>query len=547
MLSKPLSLSGTIVDVVHRRIYQGTVLVSEGKIQEIREEKVGSKQFILPGLIDAHVHIESSMLVPSEFARLAVIHGTVATVSDPHEIANVLGVDGVQFMIENGKRVPFKFYFGAPSCVPATPYETAGASLGVPETEELLRMDDIRYLSEMMNFPGVLNDDDVVMAKLALAKKYGKPVDGHAPGLKGEDAKKYIAAGISTDHECFSLDEAVEKARLGMKILIREGSAARNFETLAPLIRMFPDQVMFCSDDRHPDDLLRRHINDIVKRAVSMGYDLIDVLRSATLVPVRHYGLDVGLLQAGDPADFIIVDDLQSFKIIETYISGALVSKHGQTLIDPLDVVPVNRFKAMEICPDDLAIRKLGNYMRVIEAMEGQLVTSEIHESVVTSEGFVNSDTGRDILKMAVINRYTPSPPVMAFVKSFGLKRGAIASTVAHDSHNIICVGVNDLDMVNAVNSLIHSKGGICCSDAGQVELLPLPVAGLMSDGNGFQVASDYERINFLAKNLGSSLNSPFMSLSFMALLVIPTLKLSDQGLFDGKKFEFTTLFLDQI
>ncbi|MCU0370416.1 MAG: adenine deaminase [Bacteroidales bacterium] len=547
MNDKSFSVRGRIVDVVNGRIFPGTVVIDNGRIMETREEEVEDLNFILPGLVDAHIHIESSMLIPSEFARLAVIQGTVATVSDPHEIANVLGVEGIRFMIRNGKKVPFKFYFGASSCVPATPFETAGASLGTEEIEELLRMDEIRYLSEMMNFPGVLRKDENVMAKLALAGKYGKPVDGHAPGLRGEEARSYIEAGISTDHECFTLEEATEKADFGMKILIREGSAARNFDALAPLLGTHPDRVMFCSDDRHPDDLAQRHINDIARRAILKGYDLISVIRACTLNPKMHYKLDTGLLQPGDPADFIIIDNPASFRVLKTYIDGKLVAEHGRTLIGPVPEVPLNNFHAHRITADELVVRPLGNKIRVIEALEGQLITHELAGSSIIEGDNVVSDTGNDVLKMVVINRYTPSAPAMAFIRSFGLKRGAIASTVAHDSHNIIAVGVKDEDIARAVNTLVDSKGGICCVDGEAVYHLPLPVAGLMSASDGFEVASKYEYIDSKARELGSKLHAPFMTLSFMALLVIPALKLSDKGLFDGNGFRFTSLFLDQI
>lgn len=536
-----------MVDVVNGRIFPGTVRIENGRITSVTEEPVDETHFLLPGLIDAHIHIESSMLIPSEFARLAVTHGTVATVSDPHEIANVLGIPGVRFMIENGARVPFKFFFGAPSCVPATNFETAGAVLGIDATEELLQMPEIHYLSEMMNFPGVLFRDEEVMAKLSLAKKYHKPVDGHAPGLRGEAARQYAEAGISTDHECFTLGEAVEKAGLGMSILIREGSAARNFDELAPLLRMFPDQVMFCSDDRHPDDLVRRHIDDVVRRALAMGYDPVTVIRACTLNPVRHYGLDVGLLQEGDPADFIIAGDLADFNVQEVYIEGRMVSRLGKTLIGSIPEKPVNLFRALNIVPADLLVPRRGDVIKVIEAAEGQLVTHALHEQVAANDDMVESDVKNDVLKMAVINRYNPAPPALAFARGFGLKRGALASTVAHDSHNIICIGTTDEEMVLAINALVKSKGGICCVDGEMIWHLPLPVAGLMSSEDGFKVAGEYEAIDFRAKELGSRLRSPFMTLSFMALLVIPALKLSDKGLFDGDTFGLTTLFLDQI
>ena len=547
MNENSFSVQGRIVDVVSGRVFPGTVEVSDGKISAVKEEEVKETVYILPGLVDAHIHIESSMLIPSEFARLAVIQGTVATVSDPHEIANVLGVAGIRFMIANGKKVPFKFYFGASSCVPATPFETSGASLGVEEIDELLQMPEIGYLSEMMNFPGVLLEDDIVMAKLALARKYGKPVDGHAPGLRGEDARKYIQAGISTDHECFTLEEATDKAGFGMNILIREGSAARNFDTLAPLLDTFPELVMFCSDDRHPDDLARRHINDIARRAILKGYNLISVIRACTLNPKRHYKLENGLLQIGDPADFILIDDPGTFRVLKTYIDGILVAEKGKTLIGSVPETPVNCFNARRINPGELGVKPLGKKIRVIEALEGQLITHELTEASTVDKDNVVSDPASDVLKMTVLNRYAHSFPAVAFIRNFGLKRGAIASTVAHDSHNIIAVGVKDEDIARAVNTLVDSCGGICCIDGENIYHLPLPVAGLMSVSDGFEIAAKYEQLDQKARALGSHLNAPFMTLSFMALLVIPELKLSDRGLFDGTSFNFTSLFLDQI
>ena len=537
------SISGNIVDVVSGKIFKGEIRIRDGKIEEVISKEVEQERFILPGLIDAHIHIESSMLIPSEFARMAVVHGTVATVSDPHEIANVLGVDGVEFMIENGKKVPFKFFFGAPSCVPATPFETAGASLEPPQVEQLLKKPEIKYLSEMMNYPGVLGKDPQVMAKLELARKYRKPVDGHAPGLMGEEVKRYIEAGITTDHECFTLEEARDKVSHGMKIIIREGSAARNFDELAPLIAEVPWMVMFCSDDRHPDDLMQRHINDLVKRAVAKGYNFLDVLRCCTLNPVRHYGLEVGLLQKGDPADFIIVDNLQEFNVLSTYINGVEAASGGETRIASVAEKTPNAFNASEIAEEELEVVPEGRLVRVIEALEGQLVTHEFDESLAGEGKPFEGDVSRDILKMVVLNRYEKSPPAVGFVRNFGLKKGAIASTVAHDSHNIIAVGVSDAAIAQAINALVVARGGVCCVKEGEVFMLPLPVAGLMTAEDGYKVAAAYQRINEIAHELGSPLNSPFMTLSFMALLVIPELKLSDKGLFDGKTFSFVPVF----
>ena len=545
MKESTFSICGNIVDVVGNRIYKGVIEISDGKISKIREEDVSEDVYILPGLVDAHVHIESSMLIPSEFARLAVVQGIVATVSDPHEIANVVGVDGVKFMISNGKKVPFKFYFGAPSCVPATPFESSGAILGVEEIDELLRMDEVHYLSEMMNFPGVVAEDEQVMSKLALAKKYGKPVDGHAPGLVGDQMKKYYEAGITTDHECFTLEEGEEKAALGMKILIREGSAARNFETLAPLLNSYPELVMFCSDDRHPDDLAQRHINDIARRAVRLGYDLLKVIKACTLNPKQHYHLNTGLLQPGDPADLIVIDSPDNFNIKKTFINGGLVAENGRSYISSVKENPINKFNAKKIGSNDLQVKPAGGKIKVIEAMEGQLITKLLAKPPKIIGDNVVSDPDQDILKLVVMNRYKPSAPAVAFIKNLGLKRGAIASTVAHDSHNIIAAGVNDDDILRAVNLLVESKGGICCVDGFAEYLLALPVAGLMSEKDGFEVAEKYEMIDRKAHELGSTLRAPFMTLSFMALLVIPELKLSDKGLFDGNSFQFASLFLD--
>ncbi|MBE9481989.1 MAG: adenine deaminase [Bacteroidetes bacterium] len=537
------SISGNIVDVVNRKIFQGTITVKNGKISSITKEKTNNTNYIVPGLIDAHIHIESSMLIPSEFARMAVVHGTVATVSDPHEIANVLGIDGVKYIIENGKKVPLKFYFGASSCVPATIFETAGANLGVDKIEELLKTDEIKYLSEMMNWPGVLSHDKEVMAKIAVAKKYNKPVDGHAPGLRGEEAKKYIEAGISTDHECFTIEEALDKIKYGMKIIIREGSAAKNFEALIGLMGKYPEKLMFCSDDRHPNDLEKCHINDLVKRAIKKGYDPVTVLRSCVYNPVKHYGLEVGLLQEGDPADFIIIDNFDNFNVLATYIDGTKVAENGKTLIDPITDSTPNNFRTKQIKLQDLQITPQSDTVKVIHAIDGQLITNKISAKINIEKNNAESNTKNDVLKLVVTNRYEQAKPAIAFINNFGIKNGAIASSVAHDSHNIIAVGVEDEDIMNAVNLLIKEKGGVSLANADEKIVLPLHVAGLMSNKDCYLIASEYDSIDKKAKKLGSKLNAPYMTLSFMALLVIPELKLSDKGLFDGNRFEFTPLF----
>ncbi|MDH5768375.1 MAG: adenine deaminase [Nitrospirota bacterium] len=536
-------VSGNIVDVVNSTIYHGTLEISGGRITDIIKDNKTYDTFIIPGLIDAHLHIESTMLIPSEFAKIAVIHGTVATVSDPHEIANILGIEGVDYMIENGKTVPFKFYFGAPSCVPATPLETSGAKLGILETEELLKREDIKYLSEMMNFPGVLNEDPEVMAKIGLAKKYKKRIDGHAPRLSSKDLKKYVQAGITTDHETVEKEEALEKIKFGMKILIREGSAAKNFDTLRSLTEDYPDFCMFCTDDKHPDELVQGHIDELVRRALYAGYDKMKVLQCATVNPVHHYGLEVGLLQKGDYADFVIIDNFETFTILRTYINGQLVAENSESLIPTVKAELPNKFKAKEKKGSDFAVKKGGEKITVIEAIDGQVITNRMQEVPKISDGYVVSDTKRDILKLTVVNRYRDFPPAVAFVKNFGLKKGAIASSVAHDSHNIVAVGVSDKDITKAVNLIIENKGGLAVVYDDIEEILPLPIAGIMSNEDCFTVAEKYSQIDKLAKDLGSLLRAPFMTLSFMALLVIPQLKLSDKGLFDGEKFKFVNLF----
>lgn len=540
------TLSGMIVDVIHRKIFPGTIAVKNGKIESVIEDtKAPTNRFIMPGFIDAHVHVESSMLIPSEFARLAVPHGTVATVSDPHEIGNVLGIEGVRFMIENGKKVPFHFYFGAPSCVPATSFETAGATIDAQEIRKLFKEDKLKYLSEMMNFPGVLSRDPLVMDKIKVAKELNLPVDGHAPGLKGGDAKHYIEAGITTDHECFTLDEALDKLKYGMKISIREGSAAKNYDALHTIIESHPEKVMLCSDDKHPHELVEGHINLLVKRSIEHGYDTMDVLRCACYNPVVHYDLDVGLLQPGQSADFIVVDNLTDFNVLQTYIKGRLVAENGKTLIPSVECKILNKFDTSHKKEEDFKVPATGEKIQVIQALEGQLITQKLVEKGLIIDNSFVSDPSRDILKLAVVNRYGEAPVALGFIRGFGLKKGALASCIAHDSHNIIAVGVSDQDLCNAVNAIIDQKGGISVAFNGVAEGLSLPIAGIMSHLDGYQVARNYTLLDRKAKDLGTSLQSPFMTLSFMALLVIPSLKLSDKGLFDGSTFKFTPLAVD--
>lgn len=534
-----------LVDIIKRTITPSQLLIEAGKIVQILPTEKECPYYAIMGFIDAHVHVESSMLVPAEFARLAFIQGTVATISDPHEIGNVLGIEGVRYMLQNAKQVPFKFCFGAPSCVPATHFETSGAIITLEDIKKLFIEDNLTYLAEMMNYPAVINRDAEVMDKIQLAKMLGRQVDGHAPAVRGKDIEQYISAGITTDHECVTQEEAREKLELGMKIMIREGSAAKNFEALIDLVREYPDRMMFCSDDKHPDDLLIGHINTLVKRAVGKSIDVFDVLKVACLNPILHYGLEVGQLRVSDWADFILVKDLKDFEVVETYINGQLVAKEGVTLLPFLPCEPINQFKTHFKAPKDFEFPAQVGKIKVIEALDGQLITNPLVFEPKIIDNKVVSDTERDILKIVVVNRYADTSPAIAFVKNFGLKEGAIASSVAHDSHNIIAVGTNDEDLCNAINQIIAHKGGVSVASSDIQQILPLPVAGLMSLKNGYEVAALYTEIDALAKSFGATLNAPFMTLSFMALLVIPSLKLSDLGLFDGKLFHFTDIWVN--
>lgn len=538
------TVKANLIDVVAKDIYPAEVIISNKKIASIKRIEESLDTYILPGFIDAHVHIESSMLVPSEFARIAVKHGTVGTISDPHEIANVLGVAGVDYMINNARQVPFHFYFGAPSCVPATNFETAGAIINSNDIDELLNRKEIVYLAEMMNFPGVIYKDEEVLKKIEFSKKHNKPIDGHAPGLMGETMKNYFDAGISTDHECFGYDEALEKLKHGVKIMIREGSAAKNFDTLIPLLKDFPEQIMFCCDDKHPDNLMESHINNHVKRALKEGHDLYNVLRAASYNVIHHYNLPIGLLQIGDNADFIEIDNTEDFNVLKTYINGGLVAENNTSFIQAIESETVNNFHCTIKQLSDFKIKSKSEKIRIIEALDGQLITHEIHANTLNINGYAESNTDEDILKIAVVNRYNDAPVAVAFIKNFGLKNGAIASCVAHDCHNIVAVGTNDNDICKAVNAIIKAKGGISLATETEEMVLELPIAGIMTNLPAEKVAESYIKLDRRAKELGSKLRAPYMSLSFMALLVIPELKLSDKGLFNGKSFEFTNVFV---
>lgn len=552
---------GRKFDVKSLKVQSSKFKEKIGEIIEIHKLEKADDILIMPGFVDAHIHIESSMLVPSRFAEMAVVHGTVATVSDPHEIANVLGRDGIEYMVKDGKRVPFKFFWTAPACVPATEFETSGYKIATEQIQKMLAQSNFVGLSEVMNFPAVIQDDEETMKKIGAAKKYQKPIDGHAPLLSGADLKKYIAAGISTDHECLTAKEALEKIKLGMKIWIREGSAAKNLAELMPIIKDNPNMCGLCSDDLHPDDLNKGHINLLVKRLLANNIDPIIALRLANLNIIKHYNLPVGLLQTGDPADFIVVDNLKDFNILQTWIKGQLVAKDGQSLIKPQPRRIKNNFKTKFKKLGDIRIKYQENgnstktqnltpntcAVNVIEAIDGQLVTRKSSAKLAIDErGNVLPDVTQDILKIVVADRYGKNNVQVGFIKNFGLKTGAIAASIAHDSHNIIAVGTNDTDLVAAVNEIIKIRGGVLVINKKKLNnRLNLNIAGLMSTRHGKVVGKKYKRLKKNVKKMGSNLIDPFMTMSFMALPVIPELKITDRGLFDAYQWRHINLFLD--
>ncbi|HLP74473.1 MAG TPA: adenine deaminase [Bacteroidales bacterium] len=543
MKDEIIKISGKLVDIHKRKIYPASIYLSGEIIREIREESNAPDKFILPGFVDAHIHIESSMVTPGAFAGAAVKQGTTAVVSDPHEIANVLGKEGVDYMINDSEKVPLKFYFGAPSCVPATSFETSGAEINVEDIDIMLGNPDIRFLSEMMNFPGVIFNDGSVLKKIDSAKKHGKKIDGHAPGLRGEMLKKYVSAGITTDHECSTLEEAREKLSLGMKILIREGSAARNLDSLKELVRTNPEDVMLCSDDLHPEMLRERHINKLVSSLISEGFDPYNVIRCATINPAMHYGLDCGLLRPGDKADLIVVDSLESMNVSETWIDGKKVFENGRVVFDYIPGKKVNRFVCSAISAEDIKVKKLPGKIRVIEAVEGELITGTYLWDPGNID-VITADVESDILKIVVKDRYKDFPAAVGFIRGFGLKKGAFASSVAHDSHNIICVGASDEDIVEAINAVIKMKGGLSAVSGNLKKTLTLDIAGIMSTRSVDEIAAAYQDLSETVMSFGTLMKAPFMTLSFMALLVIPELKIGDKGLFDVKEFRLVSLFI---
>lgn len=544
--AQPSEYEGHIVDIETRTTYPGRINVRDGKIESIEklESVAEDAPYFLPGMTDSHIHIESTMLTPVNFSKIAVAHGVVNSVSDPHEITNVLGVEGIDFMVNNAKSTRFNCYFGLPSCVPSSHLETAGAVIDAATTAELIKRDDLWYLAEMMNYPGIINNDPEVVGKVKAALAVGKVVDGHAPGVLGEDLVKYLCAGITTDHECSTVQEANERIALGAKIIVREGSAARNFDALSDVLAQHPEVAMLCSDDKHPDDLIEGHIDALVRRGLAKGIPIWNMLQAACINPVKHYALPSGLMKPGDKATFIAVDNLNEFNVLSTVIEGykvfdrnSGVDESALVISQPAKEYP-NNFKAQRITVKDIALNTTSDKVKVIEALDGELLT---HCLTMPSTGLAENG----VQKIVVYNRYGNGIPQVALIKGFDLKNGAMAASIAHDSHNIVAVGDNDKDIVILINALIEAKGGVGVIENGKVELLQLPIAGLMTDKSAEEVAKLYGGLDAKAKSLGCKLRSPFITMAFMALPVIPELKITDKGLVDVNAFEFTTVEVD--
>ena len=541
-------ISGNLVDVLNEKITNSIILIENGLITSITQTDGKSDNYIIPPFVDSHIHFESSMLTPSEFARTAAIHGTIGIVADPHEIANVAGMAGIRYFIEDAKKVPLKIFFGAPSCVPATDFESSGARITAKEIEELFKVDKLHFLGELMNFPGVLSKDNIVLDKINIAKKYGKVIDGHCPKLTEFNLINYIDAGISTDHETTTLSEAIEKILNGMKIQIRSGSAAKDFNQLYSLIDDYTDKLMFCSDDLEPADLKKGHINLLVKKAIAKGIDIIKVLKVASINPIMHYNLNIGMLRVGDPADFLVIDNFTDFNIIQTHCDGKLIAENGKTKLEYQKPEIINNFNTNKITPNDIEIKLPQNnenkesvLTNVIGITNSRIITKLEQHLLPVENATILPDLSQDIIKLVVHNRYKPRRKLAkAFVKGMQLQNIAIASSVAHDSHNIIAAGVNDNLICNAINIIVEAQGGIAVALNDETKILKLNIAGLMSDLNIEEVAKLKNELEDIVHTKGGcKLDAPFMTLSFLALLVIPEIKLSDKGLFNVSNFSF--------
>lgn len=526
-------VDGQLVDVLRGEIYPACVNFDENNIVRIERKLAAPPQYILPGLIDAHVHIESSLLTPYRFAEKAVAHGTTAVVANPHEIANVMGMAGIRYMVDDGKSTPLRFFYSAPSSVPSTAMETSGAVIGWKEVREMLSTGDFVSLGEVMDVPGVLREDPALMSKIEVAVQFGKPIDGHAPGLGGYDLDRYVMAGISTDHECTTVREAEEKDRKGMTVMVREGSAARNLNALMPFASKHKHFLV--TDDLSAVDMADGHVDSLLRKAVAAGMDPIHAIRAASMWPAQHYGLPGGSVYLNGPADLVVVDDLIHFTVLETWIGGRLVAKDGRPLFAGAPTTVPPGIASGEVLAKDLRVtsRRPVATVRVIKVLPDEVSSLAGTADLDVDDSAVLTDPSRDILLMAVVNRYRPASPAVAFVSGFRLSRGAMASSVAHDSHNLIGVGTDPALLALALNAVAAQGGGYYVTDAVNSVRLELPVAGLMSPLPWDEVARKEGEINAFLQGMGCPLPAPFMTLSFQSLLTVPDLKLGDRGLFD--------------
>jgi len=552
-----LLTNASIINVFSGEIIPGSIAVAKGYIAGFgsypAKRVVDMKgRFVAPGFIDAHVHIESSMSCPAEFARCVLPHGTTTVAADPHEIANVLGAEGIGYMIDSSKDQPVNIYYTLPSCVPATDMETSGAKLGADDLLPFMNNSQIIALAEMMNFPGVIYRDNEVLRKIEGMKKQRKPVDGHAPGLTGRDLHAYISAGISSDHECTTEKEAKEKLNAGMHIMIREGTGAKNLKNLLPIInRQTSRRLMWCTDDRHPHDIIKEgHIDFIVRSAIRMGLDPLTAIQMATINTAEYFGLNnVGAIGPGRQADLVVFSDIKNPVIEEVYFRGNLAAREGKILPEIKKPAPLNIWPSMNVDIDkiDFSIPAVSRQARVIEIIPHQLITGQSLIKVAVSGNSAISDIKRDILKIAVVERHKGTGnTAVGFVRGFDLKQGALASSVAHDSHNIIIVGTNDEDMKTALEAVFKMGGGLAAASNGKILAnLSLPIAGLMSLQPVKTIKEKLDNLIDISREFGSSLNDPFMTLSFLALPVIPELKITDKGLVDVAKFRIVPLFVN--
>ncbi len=536
-------VEGQLVDVVNGKIVPSRVVMEGGKFTEIVTLPEAPNRYLLPGFIDSHIHIESSQLCPSRFAEAAVPHGTTAVISDPHEIANVLGMKGVELMLEDSAKVPLRTFLTAPSCVPATQYERSGATIGVAEIESMLKDQRFVGLGEVMDVQGVLNDDPRIISKIKAAKAFWKGIDGHCPGLVGKDLVKYINAGMRTDHESLTSDEAEEKYFLGMWIQVREGSASRDLRSLMPFAKAH--ECMLVSDDLRAKDLVNGHLDVLLRKAVALGMPPMHAIRAVTAWPAWHYNLPGGSVAVGRTADLVIVEDLRNFKVLQVFIEGKLVAEDGVPLFlaeprtNGLGILP------RDLVADDLLLPAEGERasVRVIEAVPDRIESGSLVTELPVREGCVRAMPEQDVLHLALVNRYVDERPVLGFIKGFGLKRGAMATSVAHDSHHILAVGASVDDMAKAINAVSRSGGYAVCDD-NVISALPLEVAGLMSTSPARVVAQKENDLVELLASMGCKLPAPFMTLSFQSLLVVPELKIGDRGLFDTRRMEVVPAIL---